>query len=48
MSETGLLIMAKHDRGEDQQKLLDLLCKYLKEHFGCYTAILYGSRAQGD
>lgn len=32
----------------DQQKLLDLLCKYLQEHLGCHTAILYGSLAWGD
>ena len=32
----------------EQQDLLDRLCSYLKDHFSCETAILYGSRARGD
>ena len=37
-----------HGRNEKQEKLIALLCAYLKERFGCRTAILYGSRARGD
>jgi hypothetical protein len=40
----------QEDRGrhEAQEKLIAVLCAYLKERFGCRTAILYGSRARGD
>ena len=40
-----------HDRngiGTNQQELLDLLRPHLEQHFGCHTAILYGSWARGD
>jgi hypothetical protein len=36
------------EAGGDQQRLLDLLRRYLEEDLGCHTAILYGSRARGD
>ena len=40
--------MAGQEAGGDQQRLLDLLRRYLEEELGCHTAILYGSRARGD
>jgi hypothetical protein len=40
--------MLQPERRRGHQELLDLLCKYLAEHFGCHTAILYGSRACDD
>ena len=33
---------------KDQQQLLDRLNAYLRDHFSCKTAVLYGSRARGD
>ncbi len=37
-----------HGRNEKQEEIIALLCAYLKERFGCRTAILYGSRARDD
>lgn len=41
-------MLTSSDETKDQQKLLDRLCIYLRERFSCDTAVLYGSRAQGD
>jgi hypothetical protein len=41
-------MLTEPENRPDQSALLASLCLYLKDKFGCRTAILYGSRARGD